>query len=104
MQMRYVVGIIIILISLLIAFIANKKKRKGKHIFVNTYSYRKTFKIFIITNCIIVFISFLIYYLYNSSEVAIGLGGFMIACSIAGYIRVLLMQSHIKADGGIKKD
>ena len=102
--MRYIVGIIIILISLLVAFIANKKKRKGKYIFVTTYSYRKVFKIFIITNCIIIFISFLIYYLFNSIEIAISLGGFMIACSVAGYIRDLLMQSHIKAGDGMKKD
>lgn len=102
--MRYVVGIIIILISLLVAFIANKKERKGKYMFVTTYSYRKAFKIFVISNCIIICISFLIYYLYNSSKIAIGLGGLMIACSVAGYIRVLLMQSHIKAGGGKKKD
>jgi hypothetical protein len=101
--MRYLVGLLVILATICIIIVSKRTTRNGKFIFTKSYSYKKVIKLFILINIGIIFVCFLIYMFSKSFEVAISLGAFMIACTIAGFLRVMLTQSHIKARGGKKE-
>lgn len=102
--MRYAIGLSIIFISACFVIIVELLRKKGKLKKVDTYSYKEVIKVFLIANCIILIICIFIYFFSRSIGVAIGLGAFMLACSVASCIRILLDQRHIKQSGGKNRD
>jgi hypothetical protein len=101
--MKYIVGLFVIFVTLCVVLISKRATRKRRLILTESYSYKKTITLFILVNIIIIIICFFIFILSRSFEVTISLGAYMIACTIAGFLRVLLDQSHIKASGGKKE-
>ena len=103
--MKYLIGISIILLSAFSVILIELKRRRRKFKLktAHTYSYKEAVKVFIAVNFIILIICLLIYYYSKSFQVALGLGGFFLAYSVASLVLSLENQYHIKQSGGEKK-
>ncbi len=101
--MKYIVGLFVIFVTLCAVLVSKRATRKHRSVLSESYSYKKTIMLFILINIIIIVVCVFIFIFSRSFEITISLGAYMMACAIAGFLRVLLDQSHIKARGE-KKD
>ena len=103
--------LLIALYALLLAFLVIylpfhilQRIRSGEVYLPLTYSYKSV----ILQSCkfllgVLVF-CLLTYYFSGSLEVTVGLGAFLTACVIGGFLRTLHMEHSIKRRGGEKED
>ena len=101
----------IIALSVSILYLAIKligllvKVLKGERIeWRTTYSFGSVLKFSLIGAIVLSAISFYIYHVTDSFEVAITLFVFFMALNIAATIRTLLTEDHIRSRGGTKAD
>ena len=85
-------------------FLIVQRIKTGEIYLPLTYSYKSV----ILQSCKfllgVLIICLLTYYFAESLEVAVGLGGFLTACVIAGCLRTLHLENCIKRRGGEKED
>jgi hypothetical protein len=91
----YFVAIVFLIFAIIYAYIARKKRKKGEWK-SQTSSYKEVIISFLIFNSIFVIISVLIFIFSKSFELALGIGIFLLACSLSGFLRAMLSEKHIK--------
>lgn len=96
LDMKHIITITFLLLSIVFAIIVELKIRKGKINRADTYSYAQVLRMGVRSSFFAIIISLIVYLFSNSLEVTITLGIFFLSCIVAGCLYGLFLEYQVK--------